>query len=90
MKAFVKASVEDIEDMKASTKVSSTQAFMAAWVSFRGLASVEAFLEDMGDMKVSVEAKSTGACTKTSMEVMEAFAKVMKASLEVEVTSMEA
>ena len=45
-------------------------------------------------MKASVEENSMGASTKaptkSSMEEMEAFAEVMKASMEVEVTSMEA
>ena len=47
-------------------------------------------MENMEDMKASVEANSTGASTKASMEVIEAFAEVMDASMEVmEVTSMK-
>ena len=51
-------------------------------------------MKDMEDMKVSVEEKSTGASTKAStkasIDLMEAFAEVMGASMEVEVTCMEA
>ena len=49
-------------------------------------------MEDMEDMEDSVDVYSTGASTKEStkspMEVMDAFAKVMEASTEA--TSMEA
>ena len=49
-------------------------------------------MEDMEDMKASVEVNSTGASTKAStkasMEIMEAFAEAIKASMEV--TSMKA
>ena len=34
--ALMKAFMEDIEDVKASTEVTSTEAFMGAFVSFRG------------------------------------------------------
>ena len=51
-------------------------------------------MENMEDMRAFVEAISTGASTKAStkasMEVMEAFAEVMEASMGVEVTSLEA
>ena len=51
-------------------------------------------MEDMEDMKASVDANSRGAstkaCTTASMDVMEVFAEVMEASMEVEVNSMEA
>ena len=36
MEASVEDSMEDMEDMKASTEVTSTEAFMGASVSFRG------------------------------------------------------
>ena len=81
MEASVEASMEDMEDMKASTEATNTEAFMGASVSFCG-----SFHGRYGRYEPFRGVNSTGASTiistKASMEVMEAFAEVMEASME--------